>query len=412
MRLSTKQIDFFLMGLFIFCLPFMFHLNLIIQLNASYSDILLIIILYWFIAKKENKETLSIVLKKYQLIILYFLLLIYFCIVSMANYVTNISIDFPYGVSAIIKLTINFLYVMVMLIFLEKYREELILFLLRWWKRAAVVIAILCIASVIFYQLGMDSGLTLGGRAQATLNDPNLAALYLIVSLSVIALASIYMRKAITINLSMVAVLIALFLTASRGGILSVAISVCVVLLLSFLSGRIKELIIFLSVVIFFFLIILWINHVSDAFLFAMERVGGVGTEGDGTSYRIFLWKSAFEMWVHNPFIGVGIGQFIAYSPEMFGFTFSNIPHNTYLSFLAETGILGFISFIWLPIYLVTKLVVGIGSSGEKKHFYLLIGILAVAIQALSINIENIRFVWVFLSLAYVIIEHKLEEQQ
>src|SRR5690606_14124719 len=112
---------------------------------------------------------------------------------------------------------------------------------------------------------------------------------------------------------------------------------------LSILSGKIKELILFLIVTCILSLIILWINNSSEVLRFAIERVSTIGTEGDGTSDRFFLWGSAINMWLANPFIGVGIRQLIPYSTEMFGFTFSSIPHNTYLSFLSETGILGFI---------------------------------------------------------------------
>ncbi|MGY0691502.1 O-antigen ligase family protein [Virgibacillus sp. FSP13] len=413
--LSTKWIDFLFIGLMVFCLPIMFHLKLIIQLNASVSDLVIFIILFWVMTQRENRNLLMIVLQKYWLIILYFLLLIYACIVSMANYITNMYVDLPYGIAAILKLSVNFMYVVILLIFIEKYRDEIVLFLFRWWKRAAFMIALLCMLSMILFQLGIDNWLSLQGRAQATLNDPNLAALYLIVSFFVIALSSIYMQKRVIFNLPMLLVFLALILTASRGGILSFGLAIGMVLILSLFAGRIKELVLFSCSAVLLFAILLWINHSSEVLSFAMERVTSIGTEGDGTSYRLFLWESAVEMWQHNPFIGVGIGQFIPYSTEMFGFTFPNIPHNTYLSFLAETGIFGFVSFIWFPVHLVGKLVLGLVSTGAKKYFYILIGLLAIAIQGISINIENIRFIWLFLVIAYVLVQlepgdtHKLE---
>lgn len=403
--LSTRRLDFTLVSFVILCLPFMFHLDVMITLNVSFSDILMVLVMFWLIAHQENREYMAITLRKYYLIILYMLLFIYFCIVSMVNYVTNIFIDFPYGISAILKLSVNFVYIIVFLIFFEKYKQELLVLVLRWWKIAALIISFLCIGSVILYQMGMDNPFNLQGRAQATLNDPNLAALYLIISLSLVIVFSILSGKKMIINLPVLIILLALTLTASRGGILSLIISVSIVLFISLISARIKELILFLFIGSFVFFIILWINQSTDILNFALERVVRIGTEGDGTSYRIFLWQSALEMWASNPFLGIGIGQFIPYSTEMYGNTFTNIPHNTYLSFLTETGAFGFIAFIWFPVFILGSLITGLISRGEKIYFYLLIGLIALSIQALSINIENIRFVWLYLTIAFVVLK-------
>ncbi|WP_010094024.1 O-antigen ligase family protein [Ornithinibacillus scapharcae] len=407
----NQEDGLFLIGLIVFCLPFMFHLTMIIELNVSFSDLLMVLMLFWLIAHKQNRDIIAAAMRRYHLMVLYIGFLIYGCIFSMFNYFTNIIIDFPYGVSAILKLSVNFAYVIVFLTLIEKYRDELLAHIFRWWKIAAVIISLLCILSVILYQLGIDTVLTLGGRAQATLNDPNLAALYLIVSMTIIAVSRIRTGRNILLNLPMAIVLLALVLTASRGGILSTILSITSVLLLSVLSARVKEILLFAGLALLFATGFIWLYHSSDVLSFAVERVATIGIEGDGTSYRVFLWNSAIEMWTHNPFIGVGIGQFISYSPEVFGYALSNIPHNTYLSFLTETGIVGFLAFIWFPAFLLTRLVIGLLTSREQHYFYLLIGLIAIAIQAISINIENIRFIWLFLMLAYVL-DKKLIQRQ
>ncbi|GGA72905.1 hypothetical protein GCM10008025_15860 [Ornithinibacillus halotolerans] len=411
MVLSNRRIDFFLIGALVVCLPFMFRLNMVIELNVSLADILIVIILFWLISIKENQQVLAVVLKQNYLIIVYMLLLIYFCIISMANYFTNIYIDFPYGLSAIIKLFVNFIYVLVLLIFIEKYKDDVILLLFKWWRITAIIISVLCIISVILYRFGVDNGLTSGGRAQATLNDPNLAALYLIVSFTIVAISSTFVQKKLIVNVAMVVVLIALVSTASRGGMVSIVFSVLIVLFLSLMMGRIKELFFLLIIGSIISFIILLINSSSDFLSFAMERVARIGTEGDGTSDRILLWKSAYEMWMDNPFIGIGIGQFIPYSTEMYGYTFSSIPHNTYLSFLSETGILGFLAFIWFPMYLVIKVILGLIKRGGNVFYYLFIGLNAIAIQSITINIENIRFIWIYLAVCFVLIHTDFNQQ-
>lgn len=388
----------------------MFYLNMMIQLNVSVSDFIMILMLYWVISNKENRELIARVLGNYKHIIIYLLLLIYVCILSMTNYFLNIFVDITYGISAILKLSVNFSYILVFLIYLEKYKRELLIFILRWWRITAMIISLLCIGSVILYQFGIDNGMTLGGRAQATLNDPNLAALYLVISFSFIMLYSNYVEKKFMINLSTVLILIALFLTASRGGIISILLAVVIVLFLTFMLGRMRELLIFIAIMSLFLIAFLWVNETSEVLRFAIDRVTSVGSEGDGTSYRVFLWMSAFDMWTNNPLIGIGIGQFIAYSTEMYGVTFMNIPHNTYLTFLTETGMVGFLAFLWFPLYLFFRLVVFITTNGEKKYYVILIGLIAVGIQAISINIENIRFVWIYLTIAFVLSYHTKEK--
>src|SRR5690606_107738 len=109
--------------------------------------------------------------------------------------------------------------------------------------------------------------------------------------------------------------------------------AVLLVFLVIFLSGRLKELIVFAYIGFVIICLVLWINSSSDVLNFAMERVRTIGTEGDGTSDRLYLWDAAFEMWGSKPIIGIGIGQYVPYAKEMYGATFTSIPHNTYLSF-------------------------------------------------------------------------------
>ncbi|TFB18908.1 O-antigen ligase family protein [Filobacillus milosensis] len=406
MMLTRKAIDFGVIRLLVFFIPFMFYINLIVQLNVSLADLFMMIVLLWFLIDHDNRKILAVVINKYHLILVYMLLLIYFCILSMLNYITNTTIDFPYGVSAILKLSVNFVYITIFLVYLEKYKGEILNTILKWWKYVAVIISLICIGSVFLYSNGNDYGLTLDGRAQGTFKDPNLAALYLIVSFTIIALLNLFSNKKTSISLSMVIVLIAILVTASRGGILGISLGLMLVIFLSFIAGRVKELFLFLIMTVLCSTIILWIDSSSDVLSFAFERVSGISVQEEGTSYRLFLWQSAIKVWEANPIIGAGIGQFSTYSHEMFGYTISHIPHNTYLSFLSETGLLGFIAFMWFPLFLISVLAIGLVSTGEKLYFYALLGFVAIAIQALTINIENLRFIWIFITIIFFIIKN------
>ncbi len=62
--------------------------------------------------------------------------------------------------------------------------------------------------------------------------------------------------------------------------------------------------------------------------------------DGNSANWRIAQWAFLIDAWKQAPFLGYGLGtsKYITY--------FQNYAHNDYLRFLAETGIIGFISFI------------------------------------------------------------------
>jgi O-antigen ligase len=73
---------------------------------------------------------------------------------------------------------------------------------------------------------------------------------------------------------------------------------------------------------------------------------------GEDVATRLLLWATALKLFLSSPFWGAGYGNFV----ELYGsyLPFSWIPpgvfgvHNTYLQFLAETGLIGFSAFCWL----------------------------------------------------------------
>ncbi len=79
---------------------------------------------------------------------------------------------------------------------------------------------------------------------------------------------------------------------------------------------------------------------------------GGVSFGYDQVT-RLLLWGVAWNLFTQSPVLGVGWGNFVElYGPYLKDFSF--IPagifatHNTYLQFLTETGIVGFVTFFVL----------------------------------------------------------------
>ena len=76
--------------------------------------------------------------------------------------------------------------------------------------------------------------------------------------------------------------------------------------------------------------------------------------------HRFNLWKSCFHMFISSPLIGTGTGNFDWVYPAhaIKGLSYSlvaNHANNMYINILAETGLLGFITFSWFFILLWKK---------------------------------------------------------
>jgi putative inorganic carbon (HCO3(-)) transporter len=64
---------------------------------------------------------------------------------------------------------------------------------------------------------------------------------------------------------------------------------------------------------------------------------------------RLLVWDAAWNLFVHSPVSGVGWGNFAnRYDADVVPGLFD--AHNTYLQLLAETGLVGFVSFLYLVV--------------------------------------------------------------
>ena len=128
----------------------------------------------------------------------------------------------------------------------------------------------------------------------------------------------------------------------------------------------------------------------------AAERISRPVRQGQEID-RIVLSKAALDMGNDNFLTGVGKGNYVL---NFLDYTDSKvkptIPHNTLLGYYAEQGILGAIIFILLPGYLILKL---FKSKKEKESGYFLAMIIGIAISSLSLNLENIRFMWLLIGI-------------
>ena len=151
--------------------------------------------------------------------------------------------------------------------------------------------------------------------------------------------------------------LIPMLIGESRVGALMVIVIALVYIIFVFFSFSFKNIIslsfysIFFVVIIFFIFTIL-AENILELRMNRMEITKDVK--------RLAGIKAGLNAFLHNPIFGVGFGGWYVYVKKVYSPFISNIPstaHNSYVDILAETGIIGFYSFLSMLALVYKKIV-------------------------------------------------------
>lgn len=96
----------------------------------------------------------------------------------------------------------------------------------------------------------------------------------------------------------------------------------------------------------------------------------GEGRVDGSTRVRIGLAKDAWNVFLDNPIRGVGLDAFRTITK------YKTYAHNNFLELLASTGLLGFVSFYWIHIYLVCIFFIRIRYKQAKEMDFLFVSII------------------------------------
>jgi O-antigen ligase len=124
---------------------------------------------------------------------------------------------------------------------------------------------------------------------------------------------------------------------------------------------------------------------------------------GSQTGHRATMWSGALRGFVEYPLVGIGLGQhqFYLNNPSL-----PDTPHNTYISFIEETGILGFIAFSWVLIEVLRDSTRRWASKSEIIQVRFVLGfILAVLAFGVFHGIENFRSFWMAIGITVSMLE-------
>ena len=212
--------------------------------------------------------------------------------------------------------------------------------------------------------------------------DPNNQAAFALIGLSIALYFLIYENKyRIPAVITIAVNAISMFLTGSRGGLVSLVVIVVFVILFNPANAKLSSKIRKTVMVILAIALVLFVlrQYIPEDIV---DRL--IGLEGyAGGSERTNIWNNGLRLLSNNLNIifGAGWGCYYGYNG------YYTAMHNTYLAMLCDVGIIGFL-LLFVPI--VKKIVYTM----KKKEYLPVILILAGFCPSFFLDAINKRFFW------------------
>jgi O-antigen ligase len=316
--------------LFTFYLFFFFYWGREAGFREVPTKILTPIFLIVAISMGSMKIFFNSVVIKYYIFLLLFGILSFFWITDYTTYIRQVQM--MVGIIAIGLIVFHFV---------KRYNIAAIGFFTIFISSLLLLKKGLDISSVTFTSaLGeLDADNTLKSYEE---NANTLAMLYLIGMCSIYAFKSIFYNKYISyLNyVGILALIYGISLTGSR----STLIAGVLLIILDFIT--IESLKLWIKIVVLSFFVLFALNF-FESFLF--QTAAGtklLNTGGTGSDFaRQSMLNEAWEMYVYNPFFGIGLGNVVALS------TLGLYTHNEFLEIMATMGTFGLILYLSFLLY-------------------------------------------------------------
>lgn len=261
-------------------------------------------------------------------------------------------------------------------------------------KRILWFYSVGCIISIL---IGFSTGELLGGRFYGRLaggmSEPNELVQMLTVVFPFIIFASQLHEKTSTRIIAYFIAglfLFAMVLSGSRGGVISFALMLSLVLYdLVFRQKRRRIMLLVGGVIV----ATLYFTPVAT-----LERLSTIPNpnmeKGFSTKYRLTNYQAALNMFIDNP-MGVGLRNFAVNNTAYGAYIPNLIVHNTYLEILTGTGFLGLTAYLAVVLLTFRNLIAFSRYGTDKKLAMVLmvgyIGLLSAGIF-LSSDLEKVTF--------------------
>jgi len=125
-----------------------------------------------------------------------------------------------------------------------------------------------------------------------------------------------------------------------------------------------------------------------------------------GDADRFKVWKVALTMFSESPLFGKGLGLFMSHFSKYINLSIQ-YAHNCYLQILAETGLLGFVSFIWFLGEIVSRGYKKLRKKPDSLLFGLFFGLMVFLIHSFfDTQLFSVRLSLLFWLLASFVTIH------
>jgi len=220
-----------------------------------------------------------------------------------------------------------------------------------YWSLKSWIVSGICVSLISFYYL-LSGNITFDSRLKAFYLSPNHLAMYLapIIIILIYFLLNEKKENKLLNLILLIIVSIPLYFTYSYGAFLGILAGI------SYLLFKSKKFIyknIFISIIsVFLFLLLIFMSA---------NKVEQIANSQSRSSFhsRMMIWNSAGKIIKDNPLFGIGPGTFqetyLSYSikfDEPYLEWAVPQPHNIFLAFYLQTGLIGLIGFILILIWL------------------------------------------------------------
>lgn len=239
-------------------------------------------------------------------------------------------------------------------------------------------------------------------RIYSTFENPNVYGEYLLfmipLSLVLFFTSKRWLYKLLWVGAGLLLVA-AMMLTMSRGCWIGLAVGIFIYFLI---ADRRFLWLFFAAVVILPFVL-------PESIMVRLLSIGNL--EDSSSLYRLYIWLGTFSMLRDYWLTGVGLGT-KAFSGVYSAYAYNGIiaphPHNLYLNIISETGIAGFLGFLWAAVTgLKNSISTAFSGRGLKRHMGagLTAAFTGFFVQGIFDNVfYNYRMVlifWMFIALSF-----------
>lgn len=392
--------------LVIIFMPFMMYINISgTKVNAAMADVLLVLVGIMFLISIREFFVQN---RWHHLLYFVGLLLSLF----LSQYISRFDDNFRHVENSVmimemVKTIVVAIYFISAFMFVKSERDFKVS--LTAISLSSIPVMIIGLTSYIYFLIEkdffIDTYKLVTLRFLGSFEDPNLCAFYFIliffVSLLNFKILKNKLLRFFMLGISILSLII-IILTMSRGGWLAISGAGAVYILMYIKKLKKESLFIIISVVIVLLLSVdldyffqqgkitdYMVDRIQDSLVTDVEDIN-----------RVQLMKAAFSMGNDNFLFGVGKGSFPLNSYKYLSkdntqYKMQYIPHNTILGFYAQQGIVGLLIFITLPGYILYSMI----KSKRKQNLYFIPLFAGLFIHSMTINVENVRFLWYILGL-------------